>query len=328
MPATVKEEWLGLITTAGGQAGSLGLGVTPLALSAGPVGFQLSTIVGGELNLDPDAAELLLYGNAGRTGAPRDFDLEATTLDGWALSTAALSLGVRLADRLYLGATGKYTVGNGLLVGRDMGSVVASDPLGVAVEFPTLVNRSDDPEFDNGSGFGLDLGMMVEGPGITLGVAVQNVVSTFEWTLDGLSYVPGEALFETDTTFSDFDERPASAAPAGLRQIAEGMTLEPVVAVGAAIALPLVRLQADVRKRTGEGLALGPRFHAGLGIELTALSVLRPRVHAAVITDGMQFGGGASLVLGPFNLTAGAALRTGEVRDATLGMLTISFGAN
>lgn len=328
VPAPTKDEWLELATAAGGQAGSLELGVTPIALSAGPVGLQLSTVVGGELNLDPAAVELLLYGNAGRTGAPRDFDLAGTRVDGYVLSTAALSFGTRVSDGLHLGATGKYTVGNGLLVGRDAGSVVSADPLGIAIEFPTLVNRSDNPEYDNGSGFGLDLGAIWEGPGITLGVTVQNVVNTFGWKLDGLAYVPGEALFDADTTFSDFDEQPSGAAPVGLREAARSLTLEPVVAVGAEITLPLLRVQAGVRKRETGGLRFGPEFHAGLGVELTALSAFRPRVHAAVVTEGVQLGGGASLVLGPFNLTGGAALRTGDLRDTTLGMLTISFGGN
>jgi hypothetical protein len=33
-------------------------------------------------------------------------------------------------------------------------------------------------------------------------------------------------------------------------------------------------------------------------------------------------------VLGPVNLSGAVALRTGEVQDATLGMFSLSFGAN
>jgi hypothetical protein len=69
-------------------------------------------------------------------------------------------------------------------------------------------------------------------------------------------------------------------------------------------------------------------FHAGVGVELRAMSFLPLRAHGAVVTGGMQVGGGASLVLGPVNLSGAAALRTGKIEDSVLGMLTLSFGAN
>jgi hypothetical protein len=90
----------------------------------------------------------------------------------------------------------------------------------------------------------------------------------------------------------------------------------------------LVSVTADIRKRVSGGLEFGPDFHAGVGAELRALSFLPLRAHAGVVSGGMQIGGGASLVLGPVNLTGAGAYRSGDAEDAVLGMLTLSFGAN
>ena len=76
MPDAVRDEWLAQVLEAGGQTGSVSAGGTPIALTIGPVGIQVSSRASAEVaDLSTDAAELLLYGNAGRTGEPRDFDL-------------------------------------------------------------------------------------------------------------------------------------------------------------------------------------------------------------------------------------------------------------
>lgn len=328
IPDAQKAAWLQTVAEGGGQNGVVDLGATPLALNVGPVGFQLSTLVGGTANLSPDAVELLLYGNAGRTGTPRDFSLEGSSLNAYVLSTAAVSLGMRPSDRFYLGVTGKYVMGNGLLMARDAGSIVGADPLQVELEFPVVLNSEENGEFNNGTGFGFDVGAILELPGITLGAHVENVVNTFAWTTDGLAFRPGTALFETSGSSSDFDERPLDQAPQDILDMVDDMTLKPVISVGAEIDLPLVRLQADIRRRTPGGLELGPEFHAGVGAELKALGFLPLRAHAAAITGGYQAGGGFSLILGPVNVTAGAAYRAGELEDQTLGMVTLSFGHN
>jgi hypothetical protein len=330
VPGPTKEDWLDRITASGGQTGVASVGASALAMSLGPVGFQLSGVAGGQLNLAPDAAELLLFGNAGRTGAAGDFDLAGSTLDAFVISTAALSYGLQVSPALYLGITGKYTMGHGLIVGRDAGSMASASPLGITVNFPVVLPREEENhDFNQGTGVGLDLGALWEGPGFTLGATVQNVVHTFEWNLDGMSYIPGEALFDQDTTTSDFDEQPASAAPASVLDVVASRTIEPVFAVGAEWRpTPLLRLQGDIRKRSSGGLQLGPELHAGVGAELSALSFLPLRAHFNVVSGGVQVGGGASLILGSVNLSGAGALRTRDGEDALLGMFTLSFGAN
>jgi hypothetical protein len=112
-------------------------------------------------------------------------------------------------------------------------------------------------------------------------------------------------------------------------EVVAGRTIEPVYSVGAEWRPnSLLRLQGDIRKRASGGLELGPEFHAGVGAELSALSFLPLRAHFGVVSGGVQVGGGASLVLGPVNVSGAGALRTREGESALLGMLTLSFGAN
>jgi hypothetical protein len=324
----VKSSWLQRIVAEGGQTGTLGAGVTPLAMTIGPVGLQVGVLVGGRMSLAPDVAELLLYGNAGRTGSPGDFALSGSELDGFALTTTALSFGTRVSPSFYVGVTGTYVIGNGLVLGRDDGSSLSSSPLGVELEFPLLLPH-EDTSFENGTGLGLDVGALWEGPTLTLGATVQNVLSTFEWDLTGHVFRAGRAIYDATTDTTDFDERPVSEAPASLLELAADRTIKPVLAVGAEWRpSSLVRVQGDIRKRVSGGLEIGPELHAGVGAELRALSFFPLRAHFAVVTGGVQVGGGASLVLGPVNLTGAGALRTGDGGDAALGMLTLSFGAN
>jgi hypothetical protein len=333
LPSSVKAEWLDRITSAEGQTARVGVGVTPIAFTAGPVGFQVAARAGSTANLSADAAELLLYGNAGRTGTSRDFALSGSGVDGFALTTGALSLGFRAGASLYLGVTGKYVIGNGLAVGRDAGSVLSGDPVQVDVDFPVLFSYADDYEFDNGNGIGFDLGAIWTGPVVTVGVVMENVYDSFEWNLDGFSYVAGQALFNEDQRDSDFDEIPIDEAPADVRAdfeaLAEEYGLERRIAVGATMAtVGGLTLHGDVQKSLSDGMSFDPDFYAGVGAEWAALSFLPLRAHAAVISEGFQVGGGLSLVLGPVRLSGGGALRAREGENASLAMFTLSFGSH
>lgn len=328
VPVGVKEEWLARVVESGGQGGESGAAVTAVALNVGSVGLQISSRAGGAVAISPDAVELVLFGNAGRTGTERDFDLTGSTFDGYAMSTAALSWGFQASRQMYLGVTGSYSIGSGLVVGRDGGSLLRSSPLSIEVDFPMLV-PSEDWSFNNGSGLGLDVGAVWVGPRMTVGATIQNIVNTFEWNLDGYSYVAGVARYEQGDSQSDFDEQPADDMPQSFRDIVEGLTPKPAFAVGIEMSpSPILRLAADVRKRSAEGLVFGPEFHLGVGAELRAISFLPLRTHLNVVTGGMQIGGGASLVLGPVNLSGGIARRSGDFGAATLGMLTLSFGGS
>lgn len=330
VPTSVKEAWLRDVSARGGEAGSTDLSLSGLALQVGRVGLQLSTLAVGRGRLAPDAVELLLFGNAGRSGTPGDFDLTGSAMDGYAVSTLGAGFGVPLASgpdgHLALGATVKYSMGHGVLVGRDAGSTLSGDP-SVEIEFPVLHTDVDESGIDNGSGLGLDVGLAWERDRLRLGATVRNVVNTFAWDVDGMVFRPGTALFDEEDSSSDFDERPGAEAPGALTAAVEDLGFARVVAVGAAWeARPALTLTADVRNRFGEGMGVESKFRAGLGIEARPSPVVPLRAHVAYITDGYQFGGGLSLVLGPVTLSGAAAAQVQDEDDATVGMFTLSFG--
>ena len=99
IPVATKEEWLQSVITEGSLALRGGFAVTELALSVGPVGLQISTVADVDASLGPDAVELYLFGNAGRTGTPRDMDLEGTSGDGWARDDGCARVRAPLAGR-------------------------------------------------------------------------------------------------------------------------------------------------------------------------------------------------------------------------------------
>jgi hypothetical protein len=85
-------------------------------------------------------------------------------------------------------------------------------------------------------------------------------------------------------------------------------------------------LTGDIHGELGDdGISLGQRSHAGVGAELRA-GFVHFRGGVAKITDGMQYGGGASLVLGPVNLSGAVGLQRGEERETVMGQFVLSFG--
>ncbi len=311
IPASVKEDWLRRIASSGGQTGGGVAEVTGLAVNYQFGGLQFSTIASGRTMVSDAAAELLLFGNAGRTGSPGDFDLQGSRVSGFVVSTlgvsAAVPLGVRLVpglarQRLALGATLKRSWGNALVYGEDAGSLALSDPLRVDVKFPIIHTGGDSGGvFDKGTGLGLDVGAAWVGGRWKAAALVQNVFNTYAWDLETMVYRPGTAAFDQNTHESDFDERPASQAPRELRDRVEALTFEPVLGLGLAFA-PSERLSltADLRRRTGEGLEVGPKSHLGAGAEYRPSPRVPLRAGFAVITAASRWRGGRGWSSGPF----------------------------
>jgi hypothetical protein len=328
-----RDEWYSRVEVDGAQTVRSGLGVTALALSMGPIGFQVSARGAAQAELSSDAMELMLYGNAGRDGVPHDFDLENSGIDGYAVTTAALSYGMELTDGLYMGATAKYTVGNGLAIARNVASFVTADPLEVRLDFPIMYSPDDPFAFDQGTGFGVDLGAILEGDPITLGFMIENVFSTFEWDLAGYSYVPGQAVFNADERDSEFDEAPLDDAPQAVQEyfqsLADELKPETRVSVGASWPFtPSLRLYGNVQKSLTEGMSFEPDSYGGVGAEWTGISFFHLRANGALITDGYQFGGGASLIMGPVHLSGGIGTRSEASQDSLLGTFALSFGSH
>ncbi|MDH5588979.1 MAG: DUF5723 family protein [Gemmatimonadota bacterium] len=327
-----RDEWLTEIAANGGQNGYLGLEVSGVSFTVGHFGIQLSTLAGASLNLDGGLAELVLFGNAGRTGEPREFTLTDTGADAFAVSTAGVSFAVPFSSdemAVAVGATVKYSMGHKMAVVRDQGSVISSDPVAVQVALPVLHTSGASGWLHNGSGIGLDLGIQMERGDVAMGASVVNVFNTFAWDATTLTYRAGTASADIGSASSDFVEQPVSAAPAAILASVENLTFDPILSAGAAVrAGPVLTLSADVRRRFGEGIhgSRIPRSHAGLGAELSAGSVLSVQAGAAVITDGDQYSGGVSLGAGKFNLSVAGAVQRRDLGDTLLGMVAISVG--
>jgi hypothetical protein len=344
IPDEAKREWLDLIRADGGESGNLEGDLTYLALSIGPVGIQASSNVRARVNVAPDVAEVFFFGNAGLTGQPGTYDLEGSSFDLAGTTSVAASFALPLSfelgplpfQRLAVGATVTYTVGNFLMLGQEDNSTIASNPLEVRVRFPMIQTATPDStgEFDpavsldNGRGIGLDVGVAWRGGIFSAGVVVHNVINTFEWDLSSLQYRAGEATWNADTSFTNFEELPVEEAPAALlERIRDLYEFSPVMAAGAAArVLPFLTVTGELRHAVKDNLAVGARNHVGVGAELTILPILPLRAGVSLISGGYQLSGGLGLKLGPIQLSASGAVREAELGSDAVGAVGLTFG--
>lgn len=332
IPDATKEEWLTDVIDAGGEIGALGADVSGLALTVGNLGLQVSTLASGDVSVPPGVVEALLFGNAGRTGMPSDLSLDNGSANVFAATTGGLSLAVPLEVvgwQASLGATVKYTVGHAVLVGRSVGGSIRSDPVSVEAEFPVVLTAEEfHDDFDGGRGVGLDVGFMMQMDDLHLGATIQNLFNTFEWDESKLAFVPGTASLQQGSNGYDFVETSYDQASPEAREFIGDMTFQPTASVGSALDLTESwTVSGDLRKRFGdEGMAVGPDFHLGGGVESRHLRFLHLRAGGAVITGGVQYGGGMSLVLGPINLSGAVLARNSDTEEGLIGQVGLSFG--
>jgi len=238
-------------------------------------------------------------------------------------------IGGFLDQSFSIGATVKYEVGNVLLMGREQGGSVSSDPIEVDVMFPVVQTDTAGERFNNGTGVGLDVGAAWEGGPWSMSFAVRNLFNTFKWDQSKLFFRPGEAVFNTSDNRTSFDAVPAEGAPGAadlLSEVADQKFNPTVVAAAAYDLSSSVTVMGEVRNRVGDGLDIGPKNHVGVGVELRPVSLLRLRAGAAKVTAGTQMAAGASLVLGPVNLSGAYLNQSGSIGDASFGQFTLSFG--
>jgi hypothetical protein len=342
IPHSTRSRWLDEIARAGGEEGTADADVTYLALSVGRVALSASSSVRSRVDMAPDVAELVLFGNAGLTGEPRDQLLEGSAFDLAATTTFAASFAVPLAvrlgptpdQRLAIGATLTYTIGNVLVMGREDGGSVGTDPLAVHVRFPLVHTPFPDSaesfhgdDLSNGSGVGLDVGAAWQGGAVSAGVVIRNLISTFEWDTASLEYREGIATWDADTTYSSFEEKPIETAPdALLSRVDDLYTFSPVLAAGAAVDVSTeLTVTGEVRHALEDDLTVGAQSHLGVGALLRVVPFLPIRAGVAVISGGYQLSGGLGLRLAGIELSAAAGYRDGELGDDTV--IAVGFTA-
>jgi len=321
VPAVVRERWLDRIRAAGAQTGRGEVGATLFALSWRNVGVQVGTSAYGVASLSPDAAEAILFGNAGRTGEPRTLDLRRSSLEAGAFTTGALAFGLPVGRRAAVGVTGKYIVGHPMARAADGGSAITPDQIGV--DFPMVYSD----RVTSGAGVGVDVGATVAGDRWRVGATLLNAVNTFAWDTERLTYRAGALHFDGAASSSDVDERPYADAPASMRDAVESQRFARVASAGVAMAwAPTLTMTADARLRLGEGIDLGPKTHVGVGAEWRGLRVVPLRAGAAAIHGGWQAAAGTGLALGAFELSVSGALRSVDgatQRGVMVGLVSV-----
>ncbi len=321
LPDSVKANWVQQAALAGGQRGRLDGGVTPIAFSIGPIGIQGGASFYSKMNLSPDAFEALLYGNAGSNGGqPKVLDLTGTSLRLGTVSAAGasfalpipinLSGGLLKNERAAIGVTGKYVMGNALVIADDVGSSLGTSVM--QLNLPMIRPRGKlfkdelDPagtEYFNGNlgtGLGADLGVSWSGGPLRVGLLVENIYNSFTWDTTALEFTPGTGRADADTTFVNDSSVAYANAPAALKQIVTDHVFKPGISVGAALVLgKALTLTADLKQYTGgdDAIVFGPKSHFGVGAEWRILPFIPLRAGVASITDGWQAAAGAGLRL-------------------------------
>ena len=335
VPASVRNTWLQRISDNDGQAIGGDLDLTPIALSIGPVALSTTTTARANGAMPAGVAELLFFGNAGRTGSAQDYAFDDLKVDLNATTTIAAAYGRKLASvpllgDFAIGVTGKYIVGHGMASMRDNGSTLTSNPVAVQLDAPMVL--TDTSTINNGSGFGLDVGAAWAFGEFRVGASLQNIINTFQWNTDDLYYMPVKATFDESSRESEIDEiLPLSSAPAALREELtariDNSKPRPTLALGGAYTgFRFLTLAADIRQRFGDGLELGPKTHIGVGAELKVIPFVPLRAGVTSLSGGMRYSGGIGFEFGVVNLQANASLMESDGRSDTLGGFTISFG--
>ncbi len=331
IPDSVKRQWLQSVIENDGFELSSGASATGFALNAGPIGLQVTTVGEARANLSPDAFELLMFGNAGLTGTPRDMSLAGTGVNSWAATTGALALGIPLPmanGSLAIGATLKYTVGHIAGTALDAGSVVRANPVSVDLALPSLVPDFDDFGANNGSGMGMDLGIAWEGTTWAFSAAVQNVFHTFQWDVAAFEYSVGTLRLDGASVTTNFDAVPATGTTSALLSELLAQRFELAINMGIAFRpSDKLVLSSDFRHDTGEALVIGARSSIGVGAEFRVIPLLPLRGGISRVTGGgLQLGVGFGLELGPVVISGAYMSERGEAGELRAASLALSFG--
>lgn len=338
--SATRVEWLNTVRLAGGQQARIDGGVTPLAFSIGPIGIQTGATAYTNLNLSPDAYEaLLLFGNAGNNnGNAKDLDFTGTSIRAGVMSAVAASFampvpinftaGLLPNERAAIGVTGKYVMGNGLIIAQDNGSVLGGSEM--TIDFPMIV---PDSNFSGalGTGIGFDIAASWSGGPWRVGFLAENVVNSFKWDTGKLAAVSGTGSFTVDSNTTNFDEQlPYSTAPQFLRDIVDAQGYKPALTLGAAFnVMPSLTLTADMKTSTGgdDAITIGPKSRMGVGAEWRIIPFLPIRAGVASVTDGWQAGAGIGLRLLGYELGVSSSVRRrGQANESGIMIGVVGIG--
>ncbi len=325
VPAAAREAWLDRIERDGGQSGVAETLFTVLALRRGRWGASWTTSARADVALNPNAAEALLFGNAGRAGVPAELAFEGSAVDAWAASTLSVGAGARLeelgagswAEGLSAGATLSWTLGHAFLTGRDAGSTLDDEPVSLDGVFPVV--RSE-LEMAAGRGLSLDVALRALRGSWTVVLHAEGVLSSFDWSDEALVYRPGVALLGPDTSETYSPALPLSSAPGSIQERVAAFELGRALTLGMARALNRGWLMADGTCvfDVGESVARADCV-LSTGYERFWGDRWRAAVGTQVGDGGLALGLGATVRVGPMLLEGSAYRRFLEREEIGFG---------
>ncbi len=310
IPDDVKSEWLDRIRDEGGYQLAVEAVARGVGVSYGPFALNILGAGVGRANLPPDAAELLLFGNAGEDGDPSDLVFDNGRASGFGLSYAMLSYGHVVMRKeeagktklLSIGASAKYVMGHAYMNMWEVEGVINEDPLEADIVFP-LVTITPDDGFKVTDGFGLDLGVAYQQGKLTVGVGVTDVINTLVWDPDKASVRDGSAVVNDDSSAANFDKKslddPTVDPEIRDRAIQElkNAELDPVLQASAAYRFrdDLTFVGQFVHRTGNRVIQTDARTSLGVGAEYRPLPILPVRAGFAVITGGVRWSIGAGI---------------------------------
>ncbi|HXD22089.1 MAG TPA: hypothetical protein VN613_01935 [Gemmatimonadaceae bacterium] len=342
IPSAVRHTWLNRVTANGGETGDESASFNWLGLSVGPVALSVSTTQTMSMTFNPDMFQALMFGNAGNTGSLQNLDFTGSKMHVSAFSTAAVSYGYNLGDtkafwglpqgKSSVGITLKYVMGNFLLMGQDAGSTVTAN--NVALNFPIVMTNTNNDSTGasgsgnsnnnsgganavtkGGSGIGMDVGYSWRGADdkMTISVVIQNLFNSFKWDVTQLESRQGTAMFNTDSSTSNFNSASYSAAPQSLQQMVKNYVFKPSFLAGVAYKLNRVTtVTGDFHQQFGDdnSILVGPKTQLGAGIEFRGVPFIPLHAGLSYVTGGYSASAGVGIALGPVQL--GVAGRIGH----------------
>lgn len=333
-----RVNWVELVRTSGRQRTRIDAGITPFALSVGPIGLQVGTGMYTNVDFSPDMFEAVMFGNAGNNGGQaKALDLTGTGISVGAVSAAALSFalpvpfrftgGLLPNEHFALALTGKYVLGNMLVIANDGGSSFGTNS--ISVNFPTIY---PDSSFEGllGVGQAADLSAAWSAGPWRVGVMLENVVNTFKWDTTKLSYTTVNAYFSADSSSDQTVDLPFSSAPQALRDRVINNVFKPAFSLGVAFEpVKFLTITADIHQQSGDDntITIGPKNRMGVGAELRILPFIPLRAGVASVTDGWQAGAGFGLRFLGYELgVSGSLRRRGAANESGVMIGLIGIG--
>lgn len=310
IPDDVKSEWLDRIRSEGGYQLAVEGVARGIGVSFGRFAFNILGAGVGRGNIPPDAAELLLFGNAGEDGDPSDLTFDNGRASGFALSYVMASYG-RVVMRkeqggstrlLSIGASAKYAMGHAYANMWQVDGTVSGDPLESDITFP-VVSITPDGGFKVADGFGLDVGAAYQQGRLTLGFSVTDLVNTLTWDPDKAFVRDGSAVVNDDSSAANFAKRPLDdpSVDPEIRDRAieelKNAELDPVLRASAAYRFrDNLTLVGEFLHRTGDRVIQpDAKTSVGVGAEYRPIQMLPVRAGFALITGGARWSLGAGI---------------------------------